>query len=734
MVISIWRYSHLVLAISSSIFLGIASITGIILAFEPIYHAIQPYKAEDMERISVAETLEMLDGKYLEVLELKVDSDNFVQASVIGQDGESSTIYINPLTAEKIGEPQEKKAIFRFATNLHRSLFLKSPGRFFVGLVSFLLLLIAITGIILVARRQGGLKRWFTRVNKDTSGQYYHVVLGRIFLVPVIIIAGTGVYLSLEKFGLLPEAEISHQTVLAPTTKGNSAVASGPSVLKQIRLKEVRTILFPFSDNEEDYYQLELKDREILVHQYKGTVISEVEYPLIMLASRLSLAWHTGRGSVLWSAVLLASCIAIVFFMISGFAMTLRRRKHTVRLKTEAADPGKCEYVVLVGSETGSTFNMAKVLQKALIALGKSVYLSELNDYENFDRVKHLIVLTATYGHGDAPSNAQKFVEKFQATTIANPMSFSVVGLGSLAYPNYCQFAIEVDQLLGKHPKLKQALPLYKINNQSFEAFKDWSDKWAKALGLQLRLKNPGSPASTKKTTEFVVVERTEVNPDDTFLLKLKPTSNLSFSSGDLIAIKPGGNEVDRFYSIAKTDDEILLSIKKHSNGYCSRYLSGLEQGQEISAWIKPNTEFHFPSKTPEVILISNGTGIAPFLGMINNGLGATKTHLFWGGRNETSLEIYKDYIHSARHRGQLSFVFEAYSQSGLEKHYVQDLVCREADLIAKSLENGGVIMICGSVAMQKEVVRVLETISKKRLNVPLSQFLNRGKIKMDCY
>jgi sulfite reductase (NADPH) flavoprotein alpha-component len=36
MTISIWRYSHLALAISAALFILIASITGIILAFEPI--------------------------------------------------------------------------------------------------------------------------------------------------------------------------------------------------------------------------------------------------------------------------------------------------------------------------------------------------------------------------------------------------------------------------------------------------------------------------------------------------------------------------------------------------------------------------------------------------------------------------------------------------------------------------------------------------------------------------
>ena len=57
-------------------------------------------------------------------------------------------------------------------------------------------------------------------------------------------------------------------------------------------------------------------------------------------------------------------------------------------------------------------------------------------------------------------------------------MNFSVVGFGSLMYPNYCQFAIDVDQLLNNNPKFKSNLPLYKINEESKGAFESWFKKW----------------------------------------------------------------------------------------------------------------------------------------------------------------------------------------------------------------------------------------------------------------
>ena len=42
--------------------------------------------------------------------------------------------------------------------------------------------------------------------------------------------------------------------------------------------------------------------------------------------------------------------------------------------------------------------------------------------------------------------------------------------------------------------------------------------------------------------------------------------------------------------------------------------------------------------------------------------------------------------------------------------------------------------MICGSVAMQNQVLNVLETITRSKLSMPLSEFENREQLKMDCY
>jgi len=72
-----------------------------------------------------------------------------------------------------------------------------------------------------------------------------------------------------------------------------------------------------------------------------------------------------------------------------------------------------------------------------------------------------------------------------------------------------------------------------------------------------------------------------------------------------------------------------------------------------------------------------------------------------------------------------------AFSQQS-PKTYVQDLLQRDALQIAEALKNNAVIMICGSLAMQKDVLAVLNTITTQYLNQPLSAFTKQ--IKTDCY
>ncbi|WP_026449458.1 PepSY domain-containing protein [Aequorivita capsosiphonis] len=729
MTISIWRYSHLVLALASSLFLLVASVTGVILAVEPISHQAKGFTVANLKDVSLATAIEGLKDNYDEVFSIEVESSGFVKASVLTADLETLDIYINPETGEKLGEVLKRPEIYSFATNLHRSLFLKSIGRFFVGFVSFLLFLIALTGMFLLAKRQGGIKKLFSKVQKEYFEMRYHVIFSRIFFIPIIILALTGIYLSAERFNLLPDTaiEFKKKEISEETTYFRNL--SEIPFFKETRLSEIREVEFPFSEDPEDYVHIALNDKEIKINQQTGEIMSSVSYPYIILASRLSLVLHTGEGSVLWSIVLLISSASIAFFMYSGFVMTLKRRK---KVSTTSAMPDKdvSEFVILVGSETGTSFDFATRLYNALTLVGKNVFLTELNNYSTYAKAKHIIILTATYGEGEPPTNARKFENLFKAVIQPNKINYSVVGFGSLEYPDYCQFAIDIDLLLKTKNDFQAVLPIYKIDNADFTDFKKWAKKWSEKTEVSLQIE-PTKRKKKLRQISFEVIQRTELNIDNTFLLRLKPKRKVKFTSGDLLSVFPNETEIARQYSIARMGDEILLSIKKHEFGRGSSYLFELNKGAIFKAAIETNSHFHFPKKAYSAFLIANGTGIAPFLGMMDENKNAS-IKLLWGGGSKDSSSIYDSILEIENLKNYGIVIQKCFSQE-VNKQYVQDLVLLQKNAILKIIDADGIIMICGSLAMQHGVLEVLEEIFIS-CEITLDILINNGQLKMDCY
>ena len=740
MINRIWRYSHLILALVSTLFIVIASVTGVILAFEPINQSIKNHDVISLEDLSLSKTISALRKREEnEVLNITVTKDNFVTAYLVNEQGEMVHYYVHPITGELLEKVGEKPEVFQWVTSLHRSLFLKGIGRFFVGFTSLLLCFIAITGLLLLLQRQGGLFKLFSKVRDRDFNQRYHVVLGRLFLLPIFIIAGTGLFLSLEKFNWLPQN--NQQLDWQGSSNFNSEVQSTTkqNFLLETKLSKLRKVNFPFSKDESDYYQIELLDREVLVHQYTGEIVSEVLYPFTELLYGLSLQWHTGQGSILWSIILAISSASLLFFIFSGISIYIKRQKIKEPILV-LNSINESKFILLVGSEFGNTYRYASAVAKAIKATGKKVAITTLNEYSYYPKAEYVLVFTSTYGDGDPPSNGRMFKKLFYEVKQTNQIRFSVVGFGSLDYPKYCHFAIKIDGLLHNDLNFIPVHSLVKIDDQSDSAFEEWVRSWNKNTGMNWKVSLSKLKKESSHNKSFTVIERTALNIDNTSLLRLRPKENLCFHSGDLFNVIPPGDSLARQYSIAKIDGDILLSIKWKPKGVCSTYLCSLKKGDILLAGVQENVNFHFPKKASSVWLISNGTGIAPFLGMLDTN-NNTSIRLNWGGRLEVSFDLYREIVERSLSQHNLKDVRQdyyatyelAFSQCK-EKKYVQDLLSDKQVEVAKTLSDGGVFMLCGSKAMQSFVTNTLQEISKIHLDQPLSDFEKKGQLLMDCY
>ncbi|MFC5684057.1 PepSY domain-containing protein [Flavobacterium sp. MAHUQ-51] len=724
MTLSVWRYAHLSLAVFSAAFLFLASVTGTILAVDAIQEKIPSQRVENFESISLDKTLPTLRKMYPEITEISIDHNQFVTLQAIDKDGNDVNAIIDPTNGKIIGTPQKKSDFIKWITGLHRSLFLHETGRLIIGINAFLLFLIAISGFVLVLKRQKGIRNFFSKIIKEYFAQYYHVLLGRLALIPILILALSGTYLSMERFHLFEKEE--------KTVTENSKPQQKTFDFKQATLAEVSKIEFPFSDDEEDYYTFELKDRKIEVNQYSNAIVSEELYPTPKLLAELSLDLHTGRASAIWAFVLGLASLNIVFFIYSGFAMTFKRRASRIKNKYKAEES---KYILLVGSENGSSLRFANVIFKELIAQGEKAFIGQLNNYSAFPKAEHLLIFTSTYGLGDAPSNATKFESLLQKTNQQQNINYSVIGFGSQSYPDFCGYAKKMNALLEKQSWANRFLELQTVNDKSAEEFVNWVKLWSAKTNISLSSTPSVYNHIPKGLQQLMVLDKTIVSENEqTFLLTLRAGMRSKFTSGDLLAIYPANDNRERLYSIGTHNGNIQLAVKLHPNGLGSGFLYNLKAGDTIKTQIINNKAFHFPKKATKVALISNGTGIAPFLGMIEQNKNKTEIHLYSGFRKKTEItKHYENFASEMKQKQQLKNFNLAYSREA-DKHYVMDLIQMDADFFADLLQNNGIVMICGALAMQFDVEKVLDSICLAKNNTPLSTYKAKGQILTDCY
>lgn len=717
--LSVWRFAHLSLALVASALLLVMAVSGSILSLEPVISGTQSCVTHEAESMPLRDVIHQLQTHQLEVFSIERNEQEQWIAEVLTENGDLERFFVDPATGQKCADLREQKPLFAFMTTLHRSLYMDTPGRFIAGVVAFLLLLLVISGTALLVQRLQGWKHFLRRIRKDTNWQLWHTRLGRLAIVPILLISLTGTWLFVNRF-LISEEGSTDPSVVHPNSSDN--------FLRTTTLAEIDRMDFPFSVEDGDPFIIESDAASYEIDPANGAVQSRIQYPLTTWLKNLSLTLHTGRGNTILSIILGISSLSILFFIYSGFAMAIKRRSGRPRNKFRKED---ARIVILYGSENGSTTRFAKTMLDALIRAGQQVYMASLNDYRSFKKMEHLLVITSTYGMGEAPANAGRFAQLVAKTPPKN-CQFAVAGFGSLSYPDFCKFAIDTSEQL-RSLQLQQVVPTATIHNRSYQGFRQWAMSWGKAVGIALEM-----PAEMqvhpKATHTFRVTDRSQASEHtgETFLLELDVPKGLRYCSGDLLAIAPPGDPSERHYSIARIDDRILLSIKLHPEGACSQYLHSLTTGASIQARVDRNPDFHYPSKASSAVLISNGTGIAPFLGMLDEQL--ADIHLFWGGRSKASFTLYKNYAENFAQCGKLKSVHLAYSRDEKQPSYVYDLIRENAPMIADILQSGGYIFICGSLAMQADVTSELQKICQEYLNRPLSYFLERKRIRTDCY
>lgn len=727
MVKKIGRYSHFILAVSSSLFVFLATVTGIILAFEPIQSHFSS-QSIDWEEQTIADLLPQLLEKCDELLEISIEDNRWIKVDAISENKNyDGSFYISPQNAEIIEKTEEKQGFFKFITILHRSLFIHKTGRIIVGIHAFLLALLTLSGLILVLKKQNGWSNFFKSNPKEDFAPFYHTLLGKWFLLPIFVVCLSAVFLSLHRFDLLPQATES-KTVFQ-TEKSENKKWADFKIFKETQLNQFKKLEIPFSTDEKDYLILSLEDKTLYINQKTGDVAEEISAPWTEKLRQFSFAVHTGQHLPLWAIALGLSGLGILFFMYSGTLISVKRLKGQFKNKYTAE---QAEFIVLFGSENGSTRQYALQFYQSLLQQEKKVYLQRLNAYELFPQMTHLVIFTSTYGDGEAPANADGFIKKLGQIEQEKNFYFAVVALGSKSYRQFCKFGKELDEKLNKQHKSVKLIEVKLIDNQSVRALNHWAEKWKEKTRQVVEFKP--LKRQKNKNHQLQLVQKQKINDEGeiTFLLTFKLMKKVKFRSGDLLSILPPGASRARKYSIGKIgEDKILLSVKKHAQGLCSSYLYQRKEGEIIPSEIQQNTLFHCNPQASSLSFIANGTGIAPFLGMLNEG--DNSKFLYWGGKRQQSYQLYQSRLENDKKQGKIEEIHLAFSREN-KLEYVQKYVQKDSQKLVERLTNGGEIMICGSVEMAKEVLTILADALTKHSEHTIENYLATQQIKIDSY
>ncbi|KAK3834997.1 MAG: hypothetical protein J3R72DRAFT_403841 [Linnemannia gamsii] len=180
-----------------------------------------------------------------------------------------------------------------------------------------------------------------------------------------------------------------------------------------------------------------------------------------------------------------------------------------------------------------------------------------------------------------------------------------------------------------------------------------------------------------------------------------------------LPAIKP------RHYSIASSQKAhpnsvhlLIVAVEwtapsgKARFGQCTRYLTSLGVGDNVTVSIKPSVMTLPPSPHQPVIMAGLGTGMAPFRAFIQErawqkaqGIDVGPMILYFGSRNRSNEYLYGEELEAYHADGLLTHLRLAFSRDQKEKIYIQHKMNEDGQLLHKYMldaELNGHFYLCG--------------------------------------
>lgn len=406
--------------------------------------------------------------------------------------------------------------------------------------------------------------------------------------------------------------------------------------------------------------------------------------------------------------------------------------------------------LVAFASQTGFAEELAEQAASVLREGDLPVRLVPLGwlTVEDLHTCSQLVVVASTCREGDAPDNAQAFVDLVMhcPATLAG-LRYTLLALGNRSYTEFCAFGRRLDTWL-QRSGASEVAPRIEVDAADETALCAWRHRLAGIAQVdasdslssvpwerwQLKSRRHLNPGSAGAPVFEVVLTAADASG--------APSKPL-WQAGDLLQLRVDGpDDQPRSYSIASLPEDgavhLLVRLQHGADGrpgLMSGLLTGLGPvGTELAGRVRANRNFRLGENTTRpLILIGNGTGLAGLMAHLRqrDRQGDGRNWLVFGERNAAHDDFLGPELDDLESRDRLARCDRVFSRD-TPGEYVQHRLERAAPTLRDWMDDGAAIYLCGNaVGMAPGVERALEKILGAGA---VARLVAEGRLRRDVY